>query len=164
MLCGITSFGQIIGGHGSPCGSGCWQATIQNDLNCDLELHSDYLWGPNCPSINGGIWKTITVSPGQTAIYNPVKRVVGCNPAIFTCDPPTCLDCRCPLWMKIKDWNAPGFVPWAYVNPNWAGLPYPPLPPTPPGASFLDCNGDPVYVHITPNGTNSVLMIFNYTP
>lgn len=141
----------------------CYTYNIVNNLDCQLELHSDYFWGPECPTLNGGIWFTVIIPAHDIGIYAPIQRKFGCESCTHYCgdNPNSCITCRCPTHMRVKNWSGPGYLPWAYTDPNYSGPAY----SVPPGSSglpsFYDCNGTPVYVKFD-SATNT--MTFDYIP
>ena len=119
----------------------CWKVNIINNLNCELTFFAEYAGSAGC----GGMVSMDMVLAGET-------KTVQTYQAEFSGDGCGCL---CPSWLRIAEWNVPGYVPWTIQNPNNPQ-------PTPPGAAFNDCNGDPVYVNITYISATEVTIEFHY--
>jgi len=152
---GLMSYSQSLCYEEVPCPVGhpgpickdnikCWSVNITNELVCDLYIFFDYKQFGSCGDI---VFETIVPASAVNQLVQSYERIFigdGCS-------------CLCPAWMRIAEWNVPGFVPWGFQNPS--------NPSTPtPGAAFMDCSALPraVYVDITNYTPTSVDMRFYY--
>jgi hypothetical protein len=118
----------------------CYTWTVVNNTDTELALDTDYFWGPDCPSLHGGIWHTVKIPAWSQGQYSPRKKKVGCDPAVSYCtDANPCVECRCGTHMRVQDCSGLGYFPWAFANPSYSGPPYP-VPATPGTTpAFMDC-------------------------